>query len=119
MFATLANFPARPEIFIKENRSSMRKGFSFLLGIFVCALLTNDAVAQSQAINPETQSEQFAVTVISLPPDAASANATRLSSSQASERIAEARELLRSQVAKTISADVTLAALDSETSEIN
>jgi hypothetical protein len=96
----------------------MRISFSFLASVFVCALMTTGALAQSQKINAR-QPEQLAT--IANAPVAASANVRFLSASQTMDEIARAKSLLKSQ--PTTSAvshpSVTLAALDPETSEIN
>ena len=95
----------------------MRKIFTFLAGIFVCALVATNALGQSQEINFPSQPDQPAATAAS-PSVVASANLPALSSAQVAEKIAEAKQLLRSRAALT-STSVTLAALDQETSQIN
>src|SRR5437773_5150262 len=89
----------------------MRKIFTFLAGVFVCALVAINALGQPQEIN------QLATTEAS-PSVAASSNLTALSGAQVAEKIANAKQLLRSHAALT-STLVTLAALDQETSQIN
>ena len=95
----------------------MRKIFTFLAGIFVCALVAINALGQPQGINSNSQPDQPATTETS-PSVAASSNLTALSSAQVAEKIANAKQLLRSHAALT-STSVTLAALDQETSQIN
>ena len=95
----------------------MRKIFTFLAGVFVCALVATNALAQSQEINPASQPDQLASPTAS-PSVVASSNLPALSSAQVAEKIADAKQLLRSRAALT-STSVTLAALDQETSQIN
>ena len=95
----------------------MRKIFTFLAGVFVCALVATNALGQSQEINSASQPDQIADTVAS-PSVVASSNLPALSSAQVAEKIADAKQLLRSRAALT-STSVTLAALDQETSQIN
>src|SRR2546423_4225024 len=95
----------------------MRKIFTFLAGVFVCALIATNALGQSQEINSASQPDQFATTAAS-PSVVASSNLRALSSAQVAEKIADAKQLLRSRAALT-STSVTLAALDQETSQIN
>ena len=86
----------------------MRKIFTFLAGVFVCALVATNALGQSQEINSASQPDQLAP----------SSNLPALSSAQVAEKIADAKQLLRSRAALT-STSVTLAALDQKTSQIN
>src|SRR2546429_1896711 len=86
----------------------MRKIFTFLAGVFVCALVATNALGQSQEINSASQPDQLAP----------SSNLPALTSAQVAEKIADAKQLLRSRAALT-STSVTLAALDQETSQIN
>src|SRR5438128_4912497 len=95
----------------------MRKIFTFLAGVFVCALVATNALAQSQEINSASQPDQPATAAAS-PFVVASSNLPALSSAQVAEKIADAKQLLRSRAALT-STSVTLAALDQETSQIN
>src|SRR5437763_27056 len=95
----------------------MRKIFTFLAGVFVCALVAINALGQPQEINSASQPDQLATTEAS-PSVAASSNLTALSSAQVAEKIGNAKQLLRSHAALT-STLVTLAALDQETSQIN
>jgi len=95
----------------------MRKIFTFLAGVFVCALVAINALGQPQEINSASQPDQLATTEAS-PSVAASSNLTALSSAQVAEKIVNAKQLLRSHAALT-STLVTLAALDQETSQIN
>ena len=95
----------------------MRKIFTFLAGVFVCALVATGALGQSQEINSASQPDELAATVAS-PSSAASSNLPALSNAQVAETIADAKQLLRSHAALT-STSVTLAALDQETSQIN
>ena len=86
----------------------MRKIFTFLAGVFVCALVATNALGQSQEINSASQPDQLAP----------SSNLPALTSAQVAEKIADAKQLLRSRAALT-STSVTLAALDQKTSQIN
>src|SRR2546425_3480764 len=95
----------------------MRKIFTFLAGIFVCALVATNALGQSQEINSSSQPGQLAATAAS-PSVVAPANLPALSRAQVAEKIAEAKQLLRSRAALT-STSVTVAALDQETSQVN
>src|SRR2546428_5228012 len=95
----------------------MRKIFTFLAGVFVCALVATNAFGQSQEINSPSQPGQLAATAAS-PSVVASANLPALSRAQVAEKIAEAKQLLRSRAALT-STSVTLAALDQEASQVN
>ncbi len=79
----------------------MRKIFTFLAGVFVCALVATNALAQSQEINSASQPDQLATTAAS-PSVVASSNLPVLSSAQVAEKIAEAKQLLRSRSALTI-----------------
>jgi hypothetical protein len=96
----------------------MRKGFTFLLGIFVCA-----AAVQVSALAASRQIDAAAgpTTIVPLP-YAASSGMGFLSAAQIGQEIAEAKRLLRSQpTMKGLGprASVTLATLDPETSQIN
>ena len=95
----------------------MRKIFTFLTGVFVCALVATNTLAQSQEINSASQPDQRTSNAAS-PSVVASSNLAALSSAQVAEKIADAKQLLRSRAALT-STSVTLAALDQETSQIN
>ena len=95
----------------------MRKIFTFLAGVFVCALVAINALGQPQEINSASQPDQLATTEASTSV-AASSNLTALSSAQVAEKIGNAKQLLRSHAALT-STLVTLAALDRETSQTN
>ena len=95
----------------------MRKIFTLLTGVFVCALVATNTLAQSQEINSASQPDQLTSNVAS-PSVVASSNLAALSSAQVAEKIADAKQLLRSRAALT-STSVTLAALDQETSQIN
>ena len=95
----------------------MRKIFTFLTGVFVCALVATNTLAQSLEINSASQPDQLTSNVAS-PSVVASSNLAALSSAQVAEKIADAKQLLRSRAALT-STSVTLAALDQETSQIN
>ena len=86
----------------------MRKIFTFLAGVFVCALVATNALGQSQEINSASQPDQLAP----------SSNLPALTSAQVAEKIADAKQLLRSRATLT-STSVTLAALDQKTSQIN
>ena len=95
----------------------MRKIFTFLAGVFVCALVATNALAQSQEINSASQPDQPATAAAS-PFVVASSNLPALSSAQVAEKITDAKQLLRSRAALT-GTSVTLAAFDQETSQIN
>src|SRR3989442_378661 len=95
----------------------MKKVFTFLTGIFVCALLTSGASAQSQDSNtthPDQSDSTVAISAAAL-----SAAAAALSSEQIAQEIAEAKQLLKARQTSASAVSVTLAALDSETSQIN
>src|SRR5438128_11774621 len=94
----------------------MRKIFTFLAGIFVCALVATNALGQSQEINFPSQPDQPAATAAS-PSVVSSSNLPALSSAQVAEKIAKAKQLLRSRALTSTS--VTSAALDRETQQIN
>jgi len=66
----------------------MRKIFTFLAGVFVCALVAINALGQPQEINSASQPDQLATTEAS-PSVAASSNLTALSSAQVAEKIVE------------------------------
>ena len=83
----------------------------------MCALVAINALGQPQGISSASQPGQLATTEAS-PSVAASSNLTALSAAQVAEKIANAKQLLRSHAALT-STLVTLAALDQETSQIN
>ncbi len=94
----------------------MKKFFTFLAGIFVSALLTSGASAQSQPIDSATTLDQFSETYVSA--TVSSSGKAVLLPAEIAQKIAEAKQLLRARSA--ISATlVTLAALDTETSQIN
>src|SRR5437016_4894879 len=95
----------------------MRKIFTFLTGVFVCALVATNTLAQSQEINSASQPDQLTSNVAS-PSVVASSNLAALSSAQVAGKIGNAKQLLRSHAALR-STLVTLAALDQETSQIN
>jgi hypothetical protein len=95
----------------------MRKIFTFLAGVFVCALVASNALGQSQEINLPLRPDELPITAASTSP-VASSNLPALPSIQVAEKIADAKQLLRSRAALT-STSVTLAALDQETSQIN
>src|SRR5437899_733179 len=95
----------------------MKKVFTFLTGIFVCALLTSGASAQSQDSNP-AQTNQSETTV-AISPATSSAAAAALSSEQIAQDIAEAKQLLKARQTSASAVSVTLATLDPETSQIN
>jgi len=95
----------------------MKKIFTFLTGIFVCALLTSGASAQSQAGDPAQLDESESTVATS--PTASSASVAALSSEQIAQKIADAKQLLQSRQTSMTAVSVTLAALDPETSQIN
>lgn len=83
----------------------MRKIFTFLTGIFVCALLTIAASAQSPDGTSRTQTD-------------AATSARAISSAEIATQIARAKELLKSHL--KVNADtIGVAALDPKTAEIN
>ena len=93
----------------------MRNRF-FLTGAFVCLLISNLALAASPAPGSVSPSQIASVR------ETSSAGVAELSSSQLLEKIAEAKQLMKSQPALPnagSSSSVTLAALDPETSEIH
>jgi len=94
----------------------MKKFFTFLTGISVCALLTSGASAKSQQIDSATRLDQSSETSVSA--TVTSSGTAVLLPAEIAQKIAEAKQLLRARSA--ISATlVTLAALDTETSQIN
>jgi hypothetical protein len=95
----------------------MRKIFTFLAGVFVCALVATNGLGQSQEINSASQPDQPTSSAASSSA-VASSNSPALSSAQVAQKIADAKQILRSRTALT-STSVTLAALDPETSQIN
>ncbi len=95
----------------------MRKIFTFLAGIFVCALISSGASAQSQEIDSAMGPDQVAPTVAS-PAAATSSNLPAITSAQVAQEIADAKQLLRSRPTLT-STSVVLAALDPQSSQIN
>src|SRR5437762_2058974 len=94
----------------------MKKFFTFLTGILVCALLTSGASAKSQQIDSGKQMNQSSETSASATVSS-SANPALLPA-EIAQRIAEARQLLKAQSAVSATS-VTLASLDTETSQIN
>ena len=97
----------------------MRKRF-FLTGAFVCLIISNLALAQSPA-SSTVKSANFSSDSAEVR-KTSSATVANLSSSQLLEKIAEARQLMKSQPASTnveSGTAVTLAALDPETSQIH
>src|SRR5438445_11418726 len=90
----------------------MRNRF-FLTGVLVCLLISNLALADSPS-----SSSVFSSQIASVP-STSSAGVAELSSSQLLEKIAEAKQLMKSQPALTNAGSVTLAALDPETSQIH
>ncbi|HEY3104174.1 MAG TPA: hypothetical protein VGJ69_11310 [Pyrinomonadaceae bacterium] len=97
----------------------MRKRF-FLTGAFVCLLISNLALAQSPA-SSTAKSADFSSDSAEVR-ETNSATVANLSSSQLLEKIAEAKQIMKSQPALTNAESgtaVTLAALDPETSQIH
>ena len=94
----------------------MKKVFTFLAGVFLCAFITGGASGQSQEIKT-AQPEQSSIVAISTTED--SKKVAGLSSAQVAQEIADAKKLLKSHQTSTNIDAVTLAALDPETSEIN
>jgi len=94
----------------------MKKFFTFLTGIFVCALLTSGAPAKSQQIASATRLDQSSET--SAAATVSSSGNAVLSPAEIAPKIAEAKQLLKARSAVSATS-VTLAALDSETSQIN
>src|SRR5260370_1200362 len=96
----------------------MRKSFIFLLAIFVCALGSTAASAQSES-NSQTPNAASAPSSPAAPEASEASVATALPSSDISSRISEARRLLSSRQTSGATRDlVTVAAFDTETSEI-
>src|SRR5438552_7391398 len=96
----------------------MRKSFIFLLAIFVCAIGSTVSSAQS--------SQETSTNAVSAPSSPAAVGASlssvanSLISSDIFSQITEARRLLSSRQTSVASRDlVTVAALDTDTSEIN
>ena len=94
----------------------MKKFFTFLTGIFVCALLTSGASAKSQQIASATRLDQSSET--SAAATVSSSGNAVLSPAEFAPKIAEAKQLLKARSAVSATS-VTLAALDTETSQIN
>src|SRR6266536_2017848 len=94
----------------------MKKFFTFLAGIFVSALLTSGASAQSQPIDSATTLDQFSETYVSA--TVSSSGKAVLLPAEIAQKIAEAKQLLRARSAVSANS-VTLAALDTVTSQIN
>src|SRR5256714_3167988 len=94
----------------------MRNGF-FLTGAFVCLLISNLALAASPA-SSTVESAGFP-NANAAAREGSSPGVTDLSSAQLLEKIAEAKQLMKSQPALTNAGSVTLAALDQETSQIH
>ena len=105
----------------------MKKIFTFLAGIFVCALVANGAAASSRKAKTTTLSKQTSTvavkspgsTVVNMP--AAAAKTAFLSVSQTMKEIADSKSLLKTQPVSSGAPRlaVTLAALDPATSQIN
>src|SRR6266478_5458971 len=94
----------------------MKKFFTFLKGIFVCALLTSGASAKSQQIDSATRLDQSSET--STAATVSSSGNAVLLPAEIAPKIAEAKQLLKARSAVSATS-VTLAALDTETSQIN
>src|SRR5437764_9605046 len=97
----------------------MRNRF-FLTGAFVCLLISNLALANSPA-SSTVESAGFP-NVNAAPREGNSPGLADLSSAQLLEKIAEAKQLMKSQPALPNAgsgSSVTLAALDQETSQIH
>jgi len=94
----------------------MKKVFTFLAGVFVCAFITGGASGQSREINP-AQVDQSSTVATSTIED--SSRVASLSSAQVTREIADATKLLKSHQTPMNIDVVTMAALDPETSEIN
>lgn len=94
----------------------MRNRF-FLTGAFVCLLVSNLALADSPASSTVDSAGFLNVTAAAR--EGNSPEVTELSSVQLLEKIAEAKQLMKSQPALTDAGSVTLAALDQETSQIH
>src|SRR5438128_681688 len=93
----------------------MKKSFIFLLAVFVCAIGSPVAFAQSSQENAVSAPSSPAAKGASL-----SSVANALSSADIFRQITEARRLLSSRQTSVASRDlVTVAALDTDTSEIN
>jgi len=92
----------------------MRKSFSFLLAIGVCALMQIGAAAQSADLESTVPSETVKTT------EMPSADETpALSGAELRTRLTEAKQLLKSQADLSGGKTVTLAAFDPETSEVH
>lgn len=99
----------------------MRKNFTFLTAIFVCALMQVVALAQSQS-NEVATAESAASITGSFKVLSDASDIPALSTSEIADQIADAKQLLKSQPAKATSAQdisVTLAALDPELLQIH
>src|SRR5467141_2830110 len=97
----------------------MRKSFIFLLAIFVCALGSTAAPAQSESNSQTPNAASAPASPAASEPSEASV-ATALPSTDISSRISEARRLLSSRQTAGTSRDlVTVAAFDTATSQIH
>ena len=92
----------------------MRKSFSFLLAIGVCALMQITVAAQSADLDSVVSPETVKTTEISSPNDAPA-----LSGADLRTRMTEAKQLLKSRADLSGGKTVTLAALDPGTSELH
>ena len=92
----------------------MRKSFSFLLAIGVCALLQIGAAAQSADLESTVPSETVKTTEMPSPDEAPA-----LSGAELRTRLTEAKQLLKSHADLSGGKTVTLAAFDPETSEVH
>jgi len=97
----------------------MKKSFIFLLAIFVCALGSAAAPAQSES-NSQTPNAVSAPSSPAATEPSEASVATALPSTDISSRISEARRLLSSRQTAGTSRDlVTVAAFDTATSQIS
>src|SRR5258707_4489183 len=97
----------------------MRKSFIFLLAIFVCALGSTAAPAQSES-NSQTPNAVSAQSSPAASEPSEASVATALPSTDISSRISEARRLLSSRQTSGTSRDlVNVAAFDTATSQIS
>jgi len=99
----------------------MRKSLIFLTALFVCALMQMAAPAQSQNNDSADVPDNAAIAIdpsAGMPDSLSNA----LSSSEIADKIVEAKQLLKTQLTRSTSAEiasVTLAALDTKQSQIH
>jgi hypothetical protein len=95
----------------------MKKIFTFLTGIFVCALMTSSGSAQSPDTDKAPQANHF-VANDSGSTDSTSSSLPSLSNAVIVQQIAAAKQLLKSR-SNVTSDTINIAALDPQTSQIN